>query len=395
MNKKVNRFKNQIVLTGIAVVAVVVSMIGGSYAIFSSSSTAGEYNVLKAGNLEVSYVEGENGYGDVLSLNGAYPMSDSDGIKQTPYRFNITNTGDIPLDYRIKIEYDEAIIAEDHCENNLLDQQYVKYQFESTGTATLLSTKAADDYVIYDSAKANEPALQPGSSKIHEIKLWITSDAPNSVLGKHFHGKVVVESIQSGVDMKLTEEYNIGDSVTLVDDSTWHVIKKASKNSAVVTLLKDSNVDTKEFDTENLRLTDNNSYCTDPTHGCNMYENNGSTTITDASIKTWLETTYLDSLKSSITQASGTVEDLTVTLPSMEELVKANKNTSKTFNQSIIEFDEAYLTSTSYWTRTASSINSSYVWYINSANHSSAVEYANNTTIGVRPVIVTSKLNIK
>ena len=79
----------------------------------------------------------------------------------------------------------------------------------------------------------------------------------------------------------------------------------------------------------------------------------------------------------------------------MEELVKANKNPSKTFNQAILEFDEAYLTSTSYWTRTASSSNSSYVWYINSTNHSSAVEYANISNIGVRPVIVTSKLNIK
>ena len=71
---KIKLFKHQILITIISAFALVVSMIGGSYAIFSSSSTAGEYNVLKAGNLEVSYVEGENGYGDVLSLNGAYPI---------------------------------------------------------------------------------------------------------------------------------------------------------------------------------------------------------------------------------------------------------------------------------------------------------------------------------
>ena len=395
MKKDINRFKNQITLTGIAVFAVVASMIGGSYALFSSSSAAGEYNVLKAGNLEISYVEGENGYGDVLSLNGAYPISDQEGMAGTPYRFSITNTGDIPLDYRIKIEYDEAIIEEDGCGDNLLEQQYVKYQFESTGTPALLSSKESEGYVIYDSAKANQPALRPGSSNIHEIRMWITEDAPNSILGKHFHGKVVIESIQSGVDMRLTETYKIGDSVTLLDDSTWHVIKNASKNEATVMLLKDTNIDTRAFDTENLRSGSNNSYCDDDIHGCNMYQNNGSTVMTDSEIMTWLNNDYLTSLKTAITNNGGTIEDLTVTLPSMEELATANKNVSKKFNQTIFEFDKDYLYSTSYWTRSAYKTNSTYVWYVNSSTGKSATAYANDSTIGVRPVIVTSKLNLK
>ena len=148
MNKKVERFKGQIAVTGIAVVAVVISMIGGSYALFSSSTSAGEYNVLTAGNLEISYVEGENGYGDILSLTGTYPMSDSDGKLGDPYRFNVTNTGDVPLDYRIKIEYDDAIITEDGCQDNLLDFQYVKYNFDSADTSALLSSTT--DHIIYD-----------------------------------------------------------------------------------------------------------------------------------------------------------------------------------------------------------------------------------------------------
>ena len=402
MNNKIRRFRGQIALTGIAVFAVVVSMIGGSYALFSSSSSAGEYNVLTAGNLEISYVEGKDGYGDILSLNGSYPQADptslTDLTNMQAYRFNITNTGDIPLDYRIKIEYDDAIIAEDGCTNNLLDFQYIKYNFDKTlnndvpVTALLSSTT---DHIIYDSAAVNQPGLQPNSSQIHEIRLWITSDAPNSILGKHFHGKVVIESIQSGVDMRLTETYKIGDSVTLLDDSTWHVIKNASKNEATVMLLKDTNIDTRAFDTENLRSGSNNSYCDDDIHGCNMYQNNGSTVMTDSEIMTWLNNDYLTSLKTAITNNGGTIEDLTVTLPSMEELATANKNVSKKFNQTIFEFDKDYLYSTSYWTRSAYKTNSTYVWYVNSSTGKSATAYANDSTIGVRPVIVTSKLNLK
>lgn len=396
MNRHLNRFKGQITLTAIAVVAVVVSMIGGSYALFSSSTSSGEYNVLTAGNLEISYVEGENGYGDILSLTGAYPMSDADGKQGSPYRFNLTNTGDVPLDYRIKIEYDDAIIAEDGCSNNLLEFQYVKYNFDSAETSALLSNTT--DHIIYDSAAANQPGLQPGSSQIHEIRLWITSDAPNSVLGKHFHGKVVIESVQSGVDMRLTEEYAMGSEVTLKDNSEWYVLEDAAATSGVVKLLAKNNVGTNAFDTENLRPVDTNSYCTNDTYGCNMYKANGSTVIKDASIKEWLESTYLDSLKTAITNNGGTVEDLTVSLPSMEELVKANGNSSKKFNQTQFTFDsgKAYLTSSSYWTSTAVKGNeTAYVWYVDSTTGKSAPAYANNATIGVRPVIVTSKLNIK
>ena len=103
-------FKHQVLITAISVFALVISMIGGSYAIFSSTSKANEYNVLKVGQLEISYVDTGDGYGDILSLNGAYPISDDQGSLSVPYRFNITNTGTITADFKIKILYDESII---------------------------------------------------------------------------------------------------------------------------------------------------------------------------------------------------------------------------------------------------------------------------------------------
>ena len=393
---RIGKYRGQILITGIAVFAVVMSMIGGSYALFSSSSDSGEYNVLKAGKLEVSYVEGENGYGDILSLNGAYPIPDSEGVKLQSYRFNITNTGNTAIDYRIRIENDEAIIAEDHCENKLLSFNDIKYTFDYSANNPVQPKilGAQTDHIIYDSQAANQPGLPVGDSRIHEIKVWIKEDASNDVLGKHFHGKVIIESVQSGVDMKLTTKYTVGQAVTLKDNSTWHVLKNAGKSSSKGVLLKDDNIATRAFDTENLRPVESNSYCVNDSLGCNIYQSNSSTVITDSSIKTWLETDYLNTLKQSLTTAGGTIEDLTVSLPTMEELIKAN-NSGNSFNQTIYTFDDNYLTSTSYWTQTASKTNSNYVWYIDGTTHKSAVKNANDTTVGVRPVIVTSKLNIK
>lgn len=404
---KVKLFKHQVLITAISVFAVVISMFGGSYAIFSSTSKADEYNVLKVGNLEISYVDTGDGYGDVLSLNGAYPTSDEVGSNSNPYRFNIVNTGTIAADFKIKILYDESIIEEDGCENDLLPQKFVKYKFDSE-SPVLLSSKESSGYVIYEAKN-----LVPGSSEIHEIRIWIDENATNEILGKHFHGKVVIESVQTGIDASLSKVYELGESVTLKDGSKWHVLEKSSETDTKVVLLSDYNLNSdgsyntacrkdinstticspQVFDVENNRLTEKNSYCVLPDVGCNLYSSNSSTVTEDSTIKQWIDSTYIPVLTSSIQTNGGTVEDLTVTLPTMEQLAKAD---SQTFNQSQITFSKDWLSYTSYWTKTPSKQNSAYVWTVVGEHNNSYIQYANDSTkSGVRPVITTSKLNIK
>ena len=414
-------FKNQILVVGICVFTLVISFIGGSYALFTTTSK-GEYNSLTVGDLEISYVDTGTGYGDVLSLNGAYPMSDADGANTTPYRFSVENKGSIPLDFRIKLLDDESIIEQDGCVSNLIDKNYVMVKLDNN-TPVTLGSLASNDYIIYSGNNLAvgeydrlETALVPGSSQIHEVRIWIKSDAPNTVLGKHFHGKVVVESNQTGVDQSLTRTFDAGTSVTLVDDSKWHVLKKSLSSSATVTLISDYNLNSdgtfctsgtcSTFAFDNVienegiftpsRPSSTNSYCTDQNNGCNMYGKNGNTVVTESSIKTWLETTYLPILKSNITNSGvtgATLEDLTVSLPSMEELAAFD---SQSFNQHIITFNNTFIKNSTYWTKSPSNISTSSVWYMDSSTGKSAVKVAkNNDSVGIRVVITTSKANIK
>lgn len=408
MRKNKNKlFKHQLLITTILGITIVLSMIGSSYALFSSTSKADEYNVIKVGELEISYVDTGTGYGDILSLNGAYPISDAEGTKNSPYRFNITNTGTITADFKIKILYDEAIIEEDGCRDNLLLQKYVKYKFDND-EPILLSDKESDNYVVYQADN-----LLPGSSEIHEIRIWLDENATNEALGKHFHGKVVIESTQTGIEDSLKQEYNIGQKVTLKDNSVWHVLESSGSNSATVTLLSDYNLNSdgsyntecgkevngtttcssQAFDIENSRLTANNKYCTAPENGCNMYSQNGSSVISDSTIKNWIDSTYAPLLKQSLASNGGTLEGLSVTLPTMEQLAKVD---NLQFNQSQITFSSSWVTTTSYWTKTASNLNSSYVWVVVGNYNNAYVQNANDTTqYGIRPMIVTSKLNIR
>lgn len=405
--KRVKLFRHQFLILSILAIAVVLGLIGGSYAIFSSTSKADEYNVLKVGELEISYLDTGDGYGDILSLNGAYPMSDSDGAKGSPYRFSITNTGTITADFKIKVLYDEAIVGEDGCENNLLLQKNIKYKFDN-GEPTLLSSKEAQDYSVYEASN-----LLPGSSEIHEIRIWIDENAGNEVLGKHFHGKVVIESTQSGIDESLKKEYSKGQEVILKDGSKWHVLENSTSTMATVTLLSDYNINSdgsyntacrkdinsntvcsvQIFDKANDRLTANNSYCVNPENGCNFYNQNGSSVISDSTVKKLIDDTYAPLLKQSLTLVGGTLEDLTVSIPTMEQLALCD---NKEFNQETITFNTSFLTTTSYWTKTPTNLNSYQVWGVQgSANSSSLVNANNSETFGVRPVIVISKSNIQ
>lgn len=413
---KVKLFKHQILITIISVFALVVSMVGGSYAIFSSSDK-GEYNVITVGDLDISYVDKGDGYGDILSLNGAYPMSDSEGREITPYRFNVENTSSMPIDFKIKILNDTSIIELDGCSNNLLDPKFIKVQFDNN-SPILLSSLESSGYTIY-----SETGLTGRSSEIHNIRVWITdtvsgTDNLNDVLGKHFHGKVVVETSQSGVDEKLKTALDVGNKVILKDGSVWHVLKESSNSSAMVTLLSDYNLRVDEghegeydntcgkgltnnifacspieFDTEGMRI---DTYCGESENGCNLYQKNGTVVLTDSSIKTWLETNYIPKLRSSLTNTTGaTLEDLSVSIPTAEEIASAS---GKTFNQAILSntLNDNFLVTTNYWTKSSAKTASSDVWYVSGNDKNFALSYANNnTSIGVRPVITTSKLNIE
>ena len=192
-NNKSQLFRHQLLITTIAVVAVVAVTLTGSYAIFSQLKYGNEYNKMQVGSLSFSYVDLSE-EGNVLQLASTYPLSDTDGADATPYRFSVENTGTLIANYKVKIIKDTDAITADGCSSNTLDLNYARYQFDNGEAADLSSIKSAtnsNEFIVY------EGTLQAFESNIHEIRVWLNETSPNSVLGQHFHGKVVVEIEQN------------------------------------------------------------------------------------------------------------------------------------------------------------------------------------------------------
>jgi len=96
---EVGKMKHKILFIGIAI-AMLVVIIGSSYAFLSSQSEGTKNHIVKAGKLEIRFTDVDN---SKINLEGAYPIPDAEGMKGTPHTFTITNTGTLPLSYQISL----------------------------------------------------------------------------------------------------------------------------------------------------------------------------------------------------------------------------------------------------------------------------------------------------
>lgn len=189
--KKISKsYTRELKLTILSIFVVTLCMISGSYAMFSSVQKQESYNTITVGTLKVDFNEGDDGLGNIIKLNGAYPTSDSDGQSTSPYSFKINNTGSLDAYYSIKILDDLDMIFEDSCSNNLLDKSKIKVSINGD-TPFILGTLESKEYEITNGfLKVNE-------TRQFEIRIWIDENAGNEVLKKHYHGKIVIDSKNS------------------------------------------------------------------------------------------------------------------------------------------------------------------------------------------------------
>lgn len=186
-------FSRELKITIVSIFVVTIVMISSAFAIFSSVQKSEKYNTLTVGTLKVDFIDTEDGMGNIINLNGAYPISDSKGQEEDPYSFKITNSGTLAASYKIKILDDTDMINEDNCQNNLLDKSKIRVSINK-GEAFTLSDAEASGFTV------EQGTLEASDVKNYEIRIWIKEDSGNEVLGKHYHGKIVVEGVNTKSD---------------------------------------------------------------------------------------------------------------------------------------------------------------------------------------------------
>ena len=178
--------KREGLFLAIAVIAILVVTFGSAFAVFTSMQRAEEYNVIRTGTLEIAFEDSEEGMGNIINLNGAFPISDQEGLALEPYTFRVRNTGSLTARYQIRILDDEEMIREADAWDNLLPKENIKISIDDS-LPILLSELESAGFMIYESL------IPAGGSRVHSIRMWIDGDSGNEVLGTQYHGLIRID----------------------------------------------------------------------------------------------------------------------------------------------------------------------------------------------------------
>lgn len=167
-------------------------ILGVSYAIFRSTDVGKKNNIITTGDFGLEINDESS---DGISVTNALPMTFDEGVKQSPYTFTLTNTGDYAIDYKLSLEN----LIENEEERMLTTAvRYLLIQGENvdvetkTNEDTKLISQAVEE-VVTDENNSEKTVyyietgtIKAKSSQSYTLYLWIDYDATTAIQGTKF-----------------------------------------------------------------------------------------------------------------------------------------------------------------------------------------------------------------
>lgn len=201
MNYKHN-IKKQSYIIAISAILLALVITGTSYALFFQVDSNSKNQIVETGSLSVTY--GANS--TAITATELVPMTDTEALESSTLvsTVYIENKGTLPAEYVIKIGNDvDSFQKRDgySAEDKLLSHDYIKVAVYQNGemiiSPTTLSTLkvAADDNTMYDLFSGKLNVLTTGeSTETFAIKVWVSNEAPEDIIGDFVYLKVDVTS---------------------------------------------------------------------------------------------------------------------------------------------------------------------------------------------------------
>ncbi len=178
--------KNRLILVIITITLVGLIGVGMSYAYWRSTVIQDKTNIgaSKCFSIELANQANE------INLTNAYPITDAEGRKLTPYTFTLKNTCSMSAKYNLNMEM---------LKGTTLNSGYVAVLVNNKDIRLLSSYDAATTVIdgSTESRTLDIGLLEGNSSKDYSISLWIDEDVTleDDILNKVFKSKIVVDAI--------------------------------------------------------------------------------------------------------------------------------------------------------------------------------------------------------
>ena len=174
MNRKV-------IILVISIIVVLIILSTTTYALFFRKDKLENTESYTAGILDIVIENNEEGLGETLNLANSLPITDEEGKKSTPYKFKITNKGNL--------SYTFDLLLNNTTTSNQINADYIKIMVDDNEPVTLSNL---DNNII-----ASDLMLNPAESKIISIRIWLDINTPNTEIGKSFSAKIVSDGVGS------------------------------------------------------------------------------------------------------------------------------------------------------------------------------------------------------
>ena len=218
--------KNRLILAIITISLVGLIGVGMSYAYWQFTAIQDKTNVgaSKCFSIELANQANE------INLTNAYPITDAEGRKLTPYTFTLKNTCSMSAKYNLNMEM---------LSGTTLNSGYVAVLVNNKDIRLLSSYDAATTVIdgSTESRTLDTGTLAGNSSKDYSISLWIDEDVTleDDILNKVFKSKVVVDAVATETAMEkiIASVDTTGKCPTINSDGTVNVAKEEATDGYV------------------------------------------------------------------------------------------------------------------------------------------------------------------
>ena len=200
------QIKNKKALPIMVVICITVMVIAiGSYALWQMTGKQTNRNVVGTACLSITFDDTTKDKPDDISLDDAWPISDSEGSETEPYTFTIENHCGDAVNYSVGLE---SIEDAGKSSSDYLNYNYIRVKLDSEsaqtyGTLTSLTDDINQSYTIRDTKEIAYHTLAANGSVTHSLRLWVDENTPLQEQDgtfnteKYFYGKIKVVAGQN------------------------------------------------------------------------------------------------------------------------------------------------------------------------------------------------------
>ena len=184
------------IITVTSIVAVLLVIVGVTYAYWLVTKTQTNQNIISSGCLDISLTGEKND----IELQDQFPLSDEDGMKLTPYEFTVTNNCTTSVDYQVNLESigDSTNAIKASAIKVALNEE-IKL-LTAGGNAEPTVSGAYESHSIAAGRLAAASTTSEEDSATYELRIWIDANAPISEQNKTFTSKISV-TIGQGIEI--------------------------------------------------------------------------------------------------------------------------------------------------------------------------------------------------